>query len=224
MCPLQLPQSRVGGRLSIKGSSGENHALTWPILLSKPSPFKRNTQSSPSFPTVQYTFLKIKPHEQPEPIQTTVVLQRFFATVHNLPVRECERHYTPNQRIFFCLCLEWFLLVSIMFLLNHKRWEIIIGYCLIEYVAMTGGTKLHFNMGLLTGHHDGLIAFIMFVVCISFACSILFTALIHWAVEILCFKLPMDSPFFSTAALELLVLFQMPRDWTELWKLSLKAI
>lgn len=111
-----------------------------------------------------------------------------------------------------------------MFLLNHKSWEIIIEYCLIEYVTMTGGTKLYFNTGLFAGHHDGLIAFIMVVVGISFACSVLFGAQLHWAVEILWFKLPMNSSFFSTAALELLVPFQMPRDWTEFWKLTLKAI
>lgn len=69
--------------------------------------------------------------------------------VHNLPVRDCERHhYNPNQRIFFCLCLEWYLQVSVMFLLNHIGWEIIIGYHLIEYVIMTGGTILHLK-------HDG---------------------------------------------------------------------
>lgn len=111
-----------------------------------------------------------------------------------------------------------------MFLLNHKSWEIKIEYCLIEYVTMTGGTKIHFNTDLFAGHHDGLIAFIMVAVGISFACSVLFGAQFHWAVEILWFKLPTNSSFFSTTVLELLVLFQMPRDWTEFWKLTLKAI
>lgn len=66
-----------------------------------------------------------------------------------------------------------------MFLLNHKSWEIIIEYCLIEYVTMTGGTKLYFNTGLFAGHHDGLIAFIMVVVGISFACSVLWNLVIQ---------------------------------------------
>lgn len=69
-----------------------------------------------------------------------MLLQMFI----NLPVRGCERHhYNSNQRIFLCLYLEWFLPVSIMFLLNPIGCEIITGYCLIEYVTVTGGTMLH---------------------------------------------------------------------------------
>lgn len=89
--------------------------------------------------------------------------QSFAANVHNLPVRERDRHhYNSNQMVFFCLCLEWFLLVSIMFLLNHTGWEIITGYCLIEDVIVTGGTILHLKHNALAGYQVGLTVLIMY--------------------------------------------------------------
>lgn len=111
-----------------------------------------------------------------------VLLQMFI----NLPVTDCERlHYNSNQRIFLCLYLEWFLPVSIMFLLNPIECEIITGYCLIEYVTMTGGTMLHLK-------HCG-------------ACRLCFPLpgapsplpRLHWAGEILYCKLAVNLSFLQ---------------------------
>lgn len=126
---------------------------------------------------------------------------------------------------FSFACLEWFLWVSITLLLNHIGWEIIIRYHLIEYVIKTGGTILRLK-------HNRACWLPSWIDCPHYVHSLHFLSPVspspatqlHWAVEILYFKLAVSFPFVSLSALKLLVLFQTPRDWAEFWKHTLKAI
>lgn len=90
----------------------------------KPSFFERKNHSFSSPPPNSWTFIyKSKnPFDSLNLFQINIVLQSFAITVHNLLVRDCERHhYNCNQRISFRLCWEGFLPLSIMFFVkSHK--------------------------------------------------------------------------------------------------------
>lgn len=150
----------------------------------------------------------------------------FATNVHNLPERDGERrHYNTSQRIFLCVCLEWFFLVLIMpFIKSHR---------------VRNNNKILLNW---TCHHDRryntpfktqLSCHIPdWVDCPHFVHGLCFPVLappspghqLHWAGEILDYKLAMNFAFFSPSALKLWGLFRTPRDWTGFWKCTLKTI